>query len=236
MSTGNRHSVGRKTSKFWIPKFSLSAALLAMLAGTTAVGTSGCALPLLGVIPSVVGLLFDVSTSKKDDTATAAKDGDVQVTTGLNDNDSNSSKGKMTPAMDCHLLALARPDLTVVELRKGAAGAPEYRELHLEQSTDDASWNPVVDSETGPSGWRPAVNFLSMDFKPALTDVIPDTGTCYLAYAPIGDSNTPSQVAELKAAPGDASGDFAWAGRTYQYRVARTLPCTSPSAEQSAAR
>jgi hypothetical protein len=233
MSTGNRHSVGRRTPKF---KFSLSAALLAMLAATTAVGTAGCALPLLGVIPSVVGLLFDVSSKKSDDTATAAKDGDVQVTTGLNDNDSNSSKSKMTPAMDCHLLALARPDLTVVELRKGTTGAPEYRELHLEQSTDDASWNPVVDSETGPSGWRPAVNFLSMDFKPALTDVIPDSGTCYLAYAPIADSNTPSQVAEFKSGPGDASGDFAWGGRTYQYRVARTLPCTSPSAEQSAAR
>ena len=107
MSTGNRHSVGRRTPKF---KFSLSAALLAMLAATTAVGTAGCALPLLGVIPSVVGLLFDVSSKKSDDTATAAKDGDVQVTTGLNDNDSNSSKSKMTPAMDCHLLALARPD------------------------------------------------------------------------------------------------------------------------------
>ena len=233
MSTGNRHSVGRRTPKF---KFSLSAALLAMLAATTAVGTAGCALPLLGVIPSVVGLLFNVSSKKSDDTATSAKDGDVQVTTGLNDNDSNSSKSKMTPAMDCHLLALARPDLTVVELRKGTTGAPEYRELHLEQSTDDASWNPVVDSETGPSGWRPAVNFLSMDFKPALTEVIPDSGTCYLAYAPIADSNTPRQVAEFKSGPGDASGDFAWAGRTYQYRVARTLPCTSPSAEQSAAR
>ncbi len=231
MSTGNRHSVGRRTSKF-----SLSAALLAMLVGTTAVGTSGCALPLLGIIPSVVGLLFDVSSKKTDDSATAAKDGDVQVTTGLLDNDSNSSKAKMTPAMDCHLLAIARPDLTVVELRKGATGAPEYRELHLEQSTDDASWNPVVDSETGPSGWRPAVNFLSMDFKPALTDVIPDTGTCYLAYAPIGDANTHSQVAEFKSGPGDASGDFAWAGRAFQYRVARTLPCTAPATEQSAAR
>src|SRR5277367_1910990 len=236
MSTGNRQSVGRRTSKFSrTVKFGWSAALLAMLVGTTAVGTSGCALPLLGVIPSVVGLLFDVSTSKKDDTQTA-KDGDVQVTTGLLDNDSNSSKGKMTPAMDCHLLALARPDLTVVELRKTTTGAPEYRELHLEQLTDDATWNPVVDSETGPSGWRPAVNFLSMDFKPALTDVIPDSGTCYLAYAPIADSATPSQVAEFKSGPGDASGDFAWAGRTYQYRVARTLPCTSPSSEQSAAR
>src|SRR5271166_1523746 len=103
MSTGNRHSVGRRTSKFgW------SAALLAMLAGTTAVGTSGCALPLLGVIPSVVGLLFDVSSKKSDDTQTAAapKDGDVQITTGLTDNDSGSSKGKLTPAMDCHLLAI----------------------------------------------------------------------------------------------------------------------------------
>ena len=179
--------------------------------------------------------MFDVSTSKKDDTQTA-KDGDVQVTTGLTDNDSNSSKGKMTPAMDCHLLAIARPDLTVVELRKTTTGAPEYRELHLEQLTDDATWNPVVDSETGPSGWRPAVNFLNMDFKPPLTEVIPDSGTCYLAYAPIADANTASQVAEFKSGPGDASGDFAWAGRTYQYRVARTLPCTSPSAEQSAAR
>ena len=237
MSTGNRHSVGRRTPKFSkTVKFGCSATLLAMLMGTTAVSTSGCALPILGIIPSVVGLLFDVSTSKKDDGQTAAKDGDVQVTTGLTDNDSNSSKGKMTPAMDCHLLAIARPDLTVVELRKTATGAPEYRELHLEQLTDDATWNPVVDSETGPSGWRPAVNFLNMDFKPPLTEVIPDSGTCYLAYAPIGDANTPGQVAEFKSGPGDASGDFAWAGRTYQYRVARTLPCTSPSAEQSAAR
>ncbi len=238
MSWGNRHSLGRKTSKVGsAPKFGLSAALLAMLAGTTAVATSGCALPLLGVIPSVVGLLFDVSSKKSDDTQTAAtpKDGDVQITTGLTDNDSNSSKGKMTPAMDCHLLAIARPDLTVVELRKTTTGAPEYRELHLEQLPAAASWNPVVDTETGPSGWRPAVNFLSMDFKPPLTEVIPDSGSCYLAYAPIADSNTPSEVAEFKSGPGDASGDFAWAGRTYQYRVARTLPCMSPS-QQSAQR
>ena len=234
MSRGNRHSAGRRT-----PKLSLSAALLAMLIGTIAVSTSGCALPLLGVIPSVIGLAFNLSGKKSDTDSqdATAKDGDVQISNGLSDNDSSSAAHKLTPAMACHLLALARPDLTVVELRKNTAGAPEYRELHLEQSTDDASWNPVVDTETGPSGWRPAVNFLNMDFKPALTAVIPDSGSCYLAYVPLatapGDAD---QVAQFKSAPGDAAGEFSWAGRAYQYAVARTLPCASASAQQSAQR
>jgi hypothetical protein len=127
------------------------------------------------------------------------------------------------------MMAIARPDMVLVELRKNA-GAPEYRELHLQNSTDEAHWTPIVDSEAGPDGWIPAVNFLKMDFQPPLTDVIPADGSCYLAYAPITiDPNNPYQAAELKSGAGGQLDTFSWAGRVYQYKVARTLPCLSPS-------
>ena len=210
--------------------FGLSTALLAMLSASIAVGTSGClALPFLSAIPSAVSFVYNVATDKKtDDSADAdAKDQDATPATA----DASTPPGKLTADNICHLMALARPDLIVVELRKDAVGAPEYRELRLQpNSAEAAQWLPVVDSDTGPEGWRAAINFLKMDFKPALTDVIPDNGTCYLAYAPVVlYPNNPAPPVELKAGPGNASGDFDWEGREYQYRVERTLPCLSPS-------
>jgi hypothetical protein len=229
MSSGERYSDQRP-----IPKFGLSAALAAMLAGALAVGVSGCAaLPFLTVIPTVVSFAYNVATGKKSDsdTDTAANDQDATpVTEADADASTNSPPSKLTPENECHLVALARPDLVVVELRKNASGTPEYRELNLQStSADDARWNPVVSKDTGPDGWRPAVNFLQMGFNPPLTTVIPDSGTCYLAYAPIAAPNGLSQVADFKSESGDASGAFSWGGRAYQYKVARTLPCLSPS-------
>ncbi len=228
MLSGERYSVQRP-----IPKFGLSAAFAAMLAGALAVGTSGCAaLPFLSVIPSVISFAYNASTKKSDsDTDTAAKDQDAETSTAETDTDSNKPPPKLTSENVCHLLALARPDLMVVELRKNTSGAPEYRELRLQPgSTDGARWNPVVDNDTGPNGWRPAVNFLKMGFNPPLSDVIPDNGTCYLAYAPVSAGpDGLNQVAEFKSDSGDAAGAFSWDGRAYQYKVARTLPCLSPS-------
>jgi hypothetical protein len=224
MGKGDRSPVHRSTPT------AVSTALLAMLAGALAVSTSGCvALPFLGAIPSVASFIYNASTGKSDNNGDAdAKkdDADAQPATA----DAGKGSQQLTPDNICHLMALARPDLIVVELRKNTSGAPEYRELRLKSGADDAHWMPVIDSEGGPDGWRPAVNFIQMDFKPALTEVIPDTGTCYLAYAPVVlNPNNPAPPVETKVAPGVAAGDFDWEGREYQYRVERTLPCLPSS-------
>jgi hypothetical protein len=219
MARGNRHSAERTRTKL-----GLSAALFAMLAGATTVGVSGCvALPALTIIPSVVSFVYNAATKKDGDDAEAAKQ-DPEPT-----EEASKPAAPLTAENVCHMIALARPNLMVVELRKSAAGAPEYRELRLlKNSQDDARWTPVIDTETGPDGWRPAVNFLKMDFNPPLTDVIPNSGSCYLAYVPLG-ADSYQQPEEFKSPSGEAAGAFSWEGQTYQYKVERTLPCLASS-------
>jgi hypothetical protein len=199
--------------------------LLAMLTAMLAFGSAGCMLPLLGAIPSVISMAHSLYTSgNKDSTDPRAQAQDAEAVA-----DASKPAPQLTMGNVCQMMAIARPDMVLVELRKNA-GAPEYRELHLQNSTDEAHWTPIVDSEAGPDGWIPAVNFLKMDFQPPLTDVIPADGSCYLAYAPITiDPNNPYQAAELKSGAGGQVDTFSWAGRVYQYKVARTLPCLSPS-------
>jgi hypothetical protein len=227
MGKGDRYRVHRST-----PTARISTAFLAMLAGALALSTTGCvALPFLGAIPSVASFIYNVGTGKSDNNGdTAAKDPNQDPAAVTTAEEASKPPTQLTPDNICHLMALARPDVIVVELRKNTTGSPEYRELRLQPGAEDAHWTPVVDSDGGPDGWRPAVNFLKMDFKPALNEVIPDSGTCYLAYAPLAiDPNNPATPVEAKSAPGNAAGDFAWEGREYQYRVEPTLPCLSPS-------
>jgi hypothetical protein len=218
--------VDRKSGQRLMRKPGLSAALVALLAGAMVAGTGGCAaLPALSVIPSVISLGHEMSTTKSEENGADTKNQDAELAADK----PSSPPSKLTPGNVCQMIAIARPNLVVVELRRGAAGALEYRELRLLNSTDDARWTPVVDGNTGPEGWRPAVNFLKMDFKPPLTDVIPDNGPSYLAYAPTGiDSNNLNRAAGPRSASGVATGTFSWDGRVYQYTVARTLPCLSP--------
>ena len=205
------------------PKTGLSAALVAML-GAMVLSTAGCMLPLLGAIPSVISMAHSLYTSGGKDDDVATKDAEAEAAT-----EPSKPAPQLTPANVCQMMAIARPDMVLVELRK-SGGAPEYRELHLQNSADEAHWTPIVDSETGPDGWIPAVNFLKMDFQPPLTDAIPNAGSCYLAYAPLAtDPNNPYQAAELKSGPGSSVSTFSWAGRVYQYTVAPTLPCLSPT-------
>jgi hypothetical protein len=192
--------------------------------GAMALSTAGCVLPLLGAIPSVISMAHSLYTSGGKDDDVATKDAEAEAEAP------SKPAAQLTPANVCQMMALARPDMVLVELRKSGGGAPEYRELHLQNSTDEAHWTPIVDSETGPDGWIPAVNFLKMDFQPPLTDAIPNAGSCYLAYAPMAiDPNDPYQAAELKSGAGSSVSTFSWAGRVYQYMVAPTLPCLSPT-------
>jgi len=208
-----------------MPKTSLPAALIATLGAMLAFGSAGCMLPLLGAIPSVISLAHSLYTSNN-----GKDDADVKNQDPEPVEEASKPAPQLTVGNLCQMMALARPDMVLVELRKNGAGAPEYRELHLLNSTDEAHRSPIVDSETGPDGWIPAVNFLKMDFQPPLTDVIPPSGSCYLAYAPIAiDPNNPYQAAELKSGAEGSVDTFSWAGRVYQYKVARTLPCLSPS-------
>jgi hypothetical protein len=213
-----------------MPKTGLSAALVALLAAVMAFGTAGCFLPVLTIIPSVISLAHAVYTmnSGTDDSDNAKNQAAEEAAEAP-----STPLRKMTSENLCQMLAITRPNLVLVELRKNGAGAPEYRELRMLNSADEAHWAPIVDSETGPNGWLPAVNFLKMDFNPPLTAAIPDAGTCYLAYAPSAiDPNDPNKAAELKASLGSEEGTFSWAGQVYEYAVARTAPCLSQSSLQ----
>ncbi|MGH7813875.1 MAG: hypothetical protein ACREQI_07720 [Candidatus Binataceae bacterium] len=228
--SGRRDSAGGPA-----PPLNPPPALLMLFCMALAVGASGCvaALPVLSAIPSAISLVYDAFSGKSGaDSGADAKPQDA----GAPAVDANAAAQKLTPQNFCHMLALERPNLVVAQLRKGAAGAPEYRELHLVKSADGAHWSPIAGGETGPSGWRPAVNFEQMNFNPPLTGLIPPSGTAYLAYVPTKiASDDPVDAAGLKAKLGNAAGEFSWNGRIYEFTVARTLPCLSPPAGQSAA-
>ncbi len=203
-----------------------SAVLVAILGAAMALGTAGCALPLLGVIPTVISLAHAAYKAGSTSDDPDAKNPDADEPT----EEASKPPAQLTPGNFCQMMALSHPDMVLVELRKNGAGAPEYRELHLQNSTDEAHWTPTVDSETRPDGWLPAVNFLKMDFQPPLADSIPSTGSCYLAYAPLAiDPNNSVRAAALQSGGASQVATFSWAGRVYQYMVSRTPPCLSPS-------
>jgi len=122
----------------------------------------------------------------------------------------------------------------VIELRRSAVGAPEYRELQIADSIDQRQWAPVKDSETGLDGWRPAVNFLQMNFSPPLGAVVPESTSNFLAYAP-SKVITPADGDRLIAMTsnfGKPVGTFTWNGNFYHYVVTSTLPCFPPPPER----
>ena len=216
----------RKTFLGARPKASGSAVLAAILTTAMALGTAGCALPLLGIIPTAISLAHAAYKAGSTTDDADAKNPDAEEPT----EEASKPPAQLTPGNLCQMMALSHPDMVLVELRKNGAGTPEYRELHLQNSTNEAHWTPTVDSETGADGWLPAVNFLKMDFQPPLADSIPSSGSCYLAYAPLAIDPTDSyQAAELKSPAAGPVPTFSWGGRVYQYMVARTPPCLSPS-------
>jgi hypothetical protein len=210
-----------------MPHGGLPAAPFAMLVIAIAFGASGCFLPILTAIPSVIGLASSIYKSNGTDDDADKKD---QTTLASAADSTSKPPAKLTDGNVCQMMAISHPDMVLVELRKNGTGEPEYRELHLLNSADEAHWTPVVSTDTGADGWLPAVNFLKMNFNPPLTAEIPDAGTCYLAYVPAAtDPADPNQSADLKSPVGGDMGTFSWDGRVYQYTVARTLPCLSPS-------
>jgi len=124
----------------------------------------------------------------------------------------------------------------VIELRRSAAGAPEYRELRLSDPLDERQWIPIADNETTADGWRPAVNFLQMNFSPPLGAVIPETASNFLAYVPSQFISVAAgdRFAAMTSNFGKPVGTFSWNGNYYHYVVIRTLPCFPPPPERIA--
>lgn len=140
----------------------------------------------------------------------------------------------MDSADRCDQLEIEVPG--VIELRRSAAGAPEYRELRLGDSLDDRQWIPIADNETTADGWRPAVNFLQMNFSPPLGAVVPETASNFLAYAPsqfisVADGD---RFAAMASNFGKPLGTFTWNGNYYHYVMTSTLPCFPPPPERVA--
>jgi hypothetical protein len=125
----------------------------------------------------------------------------------------------------CDELELEVPG--VIEIRRNGSGSPEYRELSVGGSPDEPQWTPLLDKDTGPGGWHPAINFLQMNFTPPLSGALPPSGSGYLAYA----ANEPKTEVEqnrlvaLTVDFGSGPGTFTWNNRVYQYVVATKLPC-----------
>jgi hypothetical protein len=215
----------------------LSAGLVALLLALS-LGTAGCFLPVLGLIPSVISLAHEIYTSNNNPEIDAAtKNAEAEQPTQHDDGPNTNAPGaQLTAGNMCQMMALSHPNMVLVELRKNAAGAPEYRELHLTNSADEAHWTPVMGNDTGADGWLPAQNFLKMDFHPPLTAAIPDAGSNYLAYAPTAiDPNDSLQAAALQSRLASEVGTFQWGGQVFEYTVARTPPCLASSSEQSVA-
>ena len=154
--------------------------------------------------------------------ATRAKQEEAARTTAMNSGEA------------CNQLEVEVPD--VIELRRSASGSPEYRELQISDSLDQPQWAAIADGDTSSDGWRPAVNFLQMNFTPPLGAVVPESSSSFLAY-------TPSKV--ITAADGDRLtamtsnfgkpiGTFTWNGNFYHYVVTSSLPCFPPPPERIA--
>ena len=134
----------------------------------------------------------------------------------------------------CNQLEVEVPD--VIELRRSMSGAPEYRELKIGDSLAQRQWFPLADSETTPDGWRPAVNFLQMDFAPPLGAVVPESASSFLAYAPskVITAADGDRLTAMTTNFGKPIGTFTWNGTYYHYVVTSSLPCFPPPPERIA--
>jgi hypothetical protein len=217
--------------------------LLVVFAGAVAIFASGCWMLAAQFAPLAVSAAENVGEGVASVTASVATGvGEVIARDTHKDDDPAQAAAKarenlMDNGDSCDQLAAQAPG--VIELRKSAAGAPEYRELELAASVDDADsqWAPITDKGEDDGGWRPAVNFLQMNFSPPLTSAIQNADRDYLAYAPAQSISAADadRLAALTANFAAPAGTFTWSGRDYRYAVTRTLPCFPPPPERSAA-
>ena len=126
--------------------------------------------------------------------------------------------------------SLKAGDASVIELRTGAGGNPQYRELRVDDSGSEPRWAPLLGAQTDADGWRPAVNFSQMNFTPPFQDSVPKSGTRFLAYVSSESEALDNDERLLAFARtfGKPTGSFHWGDRVYIYALPPTLPCFTP--------
>ncbi|HEY6419883.1 MAG TPA: hypothetical protein VIX59_12830 [Candidatus Binataceae bacterium] len=190
-----------------------------VLIAVIAAGTCGCWMMAAQLAPIALGAAEDVGS------------GAVYAASGV----TGMMKGKHAPddqqSMDvgeqgvCDQLQQEVPG--VIEVRMSNAGSFEYREMRLGGTTDEAQWIAFTDTETAAGGWRPAVNFLQMNFTPPLSSALSDEYFNYIAYAPAQSESEAEKDrnTSMDLNFGKTVGTFNWAGRQYNYAVTHALPC-----------
>jgi hypothetical protein len=206
------------------------ASIGAVFAASVTVALSGCWLAAAQLAPIAANVAEDVGAGALQLAA------GVGAATHQESERAKREEESRASAMDsddsCNQLEVEVPG--VIELRRNGAGAPEYRELELSDSPDQRQWAPIADQETTADGWRPAVNFLQMDFSPPLGAVVPETTSSFLAYAPsqfVSQADS-DRLAAMTSNFGKPAGTFAWSGHSYHYVVTSTLPCFPPPPER----
>jgi hypothetical protein len=200
--------------------------MVAIFAAALTVGTSGCWMAAAQLAPIAANVAESVGA------------GAVQLASGigasahhqsdLEKKEEEARASAMNSDDSCNQLEVEIPG--VIELRRSAAGAPEYRELQVIDSLDQRQWAPT------PDGWQPAVNFLQMNFSPPLGAVVPETTSNFLAYAPskfVSQADS-DRLTAMTSNFGKPAGTFIWKGQFYHYVVTSTLPCFPPPPERIA--
>ncbi len=212
------------------------ASLVAILVTAVAVGVSGCWMAAAQLWPIAANVAEDVGADAVGLTAGIASSVSATSHPGADraKQEEEARQSIMDSADRCDQLEAEVPG--VIELRRSAAGAPEYRQLRLGASLDERQWIPIADTETTADGWRPAVNFLQMNFSPPLGAVVPATASNFLAYTPsqfisVADGD---RYAAMASNFGKPAGTFTWSGNYYHYVVTSTLPCFPPPPERIA--
>jgi hypothetical protein len=211
----------------------MCASLVAIFAAALAVGLSGCWLAAAQLAPLAASAAEEVGGGAVELAAGVGASATRQST--LEKEDREARETAMNSGDACNQLELEVPD--VIELRRSAGGAPEYRELQIVDSLDQPQWAPVPDSDTTSDGWRPAVNFLQMNFTPPLGAVVPESASSFLAYTPskLITAADGDRLTAMSSNFGKPIGTFTWNGTYYHYVVTSSLPCYPPPPERIAA-
>jgi hypothetical protein len=203
----------------------LSRVPLAFCCVVLAIGTCGCFLPALSLAPLAIDAAEGVGSAVLAVTEGAVVE--AHKGSGKSGDEDHTGESEMDREQRCDQLQMDAPG--VIELHKGAAGATEYRELQLGGPLDRPQWIATVDKDTNAGGWRPAVNFLRMNFTPPL-GALPDAGSAYLAYTLVEAEPAAAEdrLAAMTLNFGKTVGTFDWNGQRYQFALAHKLPCFPP--------
>jgi hypothetical protein len=196
----------------------LSRVAILLAAAAAALSVSGCFLAAAQMYPLMIQGAETTASGMIQSTASI-----MRVAEAPKPDDPNAPDD--SAAGSCGQLKHEPPG--VIELRMSAAGAPEYRELRPDTGLEQVQWRPITDDDTGADGWRPAVNFLQMEFNPPLAPEVPPAASVYMAYAPQKNESWSQQDhrASLSTFFGPPTGSFSWNDKLYEYVLVKTVPC-----------